>query len=91
MNPIAKLVYNKFYLDEIYNVIIIKPIKTASYVFYEFIEKYVIDFAVNGVAKIVNLSGVMIRILQSGSLSAYLFIMVFGILVFLVLQGFVFN
>ena len=91
MNPVAKLVYNKFYLDEIYDFIIVKPIKTASYAFYEFVEKYVIDFAVDGVAKIANLGGVLVRTLQTGSLSAYLFMMVFGILVFLVLQGFVFN
>ena len=91
LNPISKLAYNKFYIDELYDTIVVKPIKVASYALYEFVEKYVIDFVVNAVGRLALLVGSALRFLQTGNVSFYLFAMVISIMVFLVLQGFVFN
>lgn len=82
-----KLSYNKFYIDEIYNVLFVKPLDALSRFFYKRVDKSVIDGFVNGVGSFIESSGKGIRQLQSGHVGFYIFMMVIGVIAIL-LYGF---
>ncbi len=78
-----KLLANKWYVDELYNSIIVKPIELFSGLLKNVIEKNVIDGAVNGVGKLVVASSRQLRLIQNGQVGSYILIMVVFIIVFL--------
>lgn len=82
-NGFSKVVYNKFYIDELYQQIIEKPILGLSKRLYQWIEVQVIDRIVNGTGSFIVWSGTMVRFVQTGHVGFYLFIMVFGIIAIL--------
>ena len=85
---IIKLIYNKFYIDEIYNLLIIKPIFWSSGVFHSIIEIQIIDSVIESVGKLTIVLGRKLRLLQTGNVGFYLFAMVFGIILVLVFNVF---
>ncbi len=81
----AKLVANKYYVDEIYEALITKPLNGISSFVYKFIDQGFIDKLVNGTGTSLNgLSG-LLRFVQTGNIGGYIFSMVIGIIVILVL------
>jgi NADH-quinone oxidoreductase subunit L len=80
---LAKISYNKFYLDEIYDAIIRKPLDVLSAFFYRIIDKKLIDGLVNGLGWTANEGSKGLRLLQSGNVGFYIFMMVFGIVALL--------
>ncbi len=80
-----RTVYNKYFIDEIYNTIVVKPLYWLSHVFDIFIEKLGIDRLVNGVGGSVEEGSKTLRLLQNGKIGFYIFAMVIGILVLLTL------
>ncbi|MBC8054397.1 MAG: NADH-quinone oxidoreductase subunit L [Sphingobacteriaceae bacterium] len=84
---LAKLSYNKYYIDEIYDLIITKPLNALSEFFFKVIDKAVIDGVVNGLGRATTEASKGIRLLQSGNIGFYIFMMVAGI-VALLLYGF---
>ena len=85
---LSKVVSNKWYVDEIYNAIIVKPIQSIAGFFSNVVEKKGIDSFVNGVGKAVNYGSRQIRLLQTGQVSAYMLMMVVAILVLFIIQLF---
>jgi NADH-quinone oxidoreductase subunit L len=86
-SALAKLSYNKYYLDEIYDTIITKPLNILSGFFYKVVDKAAIDGLVNGLGKATIEAGKGLRLLQSGNIGFYIFMMVASI-VGLLLYGF---
>lgn len=82
-SALAKLSYNKFYLDEIYNFIITKPLDALSKFFYRIIDTKLIDGIVNGLGWSTTEASKGVRLLQSGNVGFYIFMMVFGIIALL--------
>ncbi len=80
---LEKLSYNKFYLDEIYDTIIRKPLDTFSNFFYKIIDNKVIDGLVNGLGWTTNEGSKSLRLLQSGNVGYYIIMMVVGIVALL--------
>jgi NADH-quinone oxidoreductase subunit L len=80
----GKLIYNKFYIDEIYAFFIEKPFGKLSGFLFNNVEKKVLDPLVDGVGDLTSEIGTFTRQLQRGNLSFYLFAMVAGILLFIV-------
>jgi len=78
---LAKVLENKWYLDEIYDAIVVKPIAAFSGLLDKYAERKGIDGIVNGVGKSVRWGGDRLRLLQSGQVGFYIFIMVIGIVV----------
>lgn len=78
---LAKVLENKWYIDELYNAIIVKPLHKLAAFLSNIMETKVIDGAVNGVGQFVNWSAGRLRTLQSGQVGVYLFAMVIGIIV----------
>lgn len=82
-----KLSYNKLYIDELYDNLIVKPLNGLSKILYKFFDKSIIDGIVNGFGTFIESSGKGIRQLQSGHVGFYIFMMVIGIVAIL-LYGF---
>ncbi|WP_410479240.1 NADH-quinone oxidoreductase subunit L [Pedobacter nototheniae] len=82
-SALAKLSYNKFYLDEIYDFLITKPLDALSKFFYRILDNKVIDGIVNGLGWGTNEASKGVRLLQSGNVGFYIFMMVFGIVALL--------
>ncbi len=85
---IGKVLANKWYIDELYDSVILKPIQSLAAFFSNVIEKNFIDGFVNGVGKAVNYGSRQIRLLQNGLVGTYVLLMVFGILVLFIIQLF---
>ena len=84
----GKVLENKWYVDELYDAIIVKPVKGLGSFANQFIEKSGIDAIVNGVGRLVSYSSRQLRWLQSGQVGNYILLMVVSMLVFFVLQFF---
>lgn len=80
---LEKLSYNKFYLDEIYDTIIRKPLDAFSNFFYKIIDNKVIDGLVNGLGWTTNEGSKSLRLLQSGNVGYYIIMMVVGVVALL--------
>lgn len=85
---LGKVLANKWYVDELYDTIIVKPIQSAAVFFNNVMEKKGIDGFVNGVGKAVNYGSRQIRLLQSGHVGTYVLLMVVGILILFIVQMF---
>ena len=84
---LAGLSYNKYYIDEIYDVIITKPLNALSGFFFKVVDKAGIDGLVNGLGSGTTEASKGMRLLQSGNIGFYIFMMVAGI-IGLLLYGF---
>ena len=84
----GKILENKWYVDEFYNSILVKPLQAIAAFFNTIVEKKGIDGMVNGVGKAVNYGSRQIRLLQSGQIGNYVLLMVLGILVLFIIQLF---
>lgn len=84
----ARVLENKWYVDELYDAVIVRPLKSLSRFFNNVIERSGIDALVNGVGKTINYGSRQIRLLQSGQVGAYILMMVTGILVLFIIQLF---
>jgi NADH-quinone oxidoreductase subunit L len=84
----GKVLANKWYVDELYNAIVVKPLDTLEQ-FLVWIDKYVIDGIVNGVGRLVQYSSRQLRLLQSGQVGGYVLLMVVGIIVLFLVELFV--
>jgi NADH-quinone oxidoreductase subunit L len=84
----GKLLENKWYVDELYNSIIVQPLNKLSSVADRYFERSGIDAIVNGVGRLVNYGGRQLRWLQSGQVGSYVLLMVISMLMFFVLQFF---
>jgi NADH-quinone oxidoreductase subunit L len=82
--PIYKLLYNKYYVDEIYDLIVVKPITWGSEKFlWRFFDVKVIDGTVNASARFTATISSVIRFFQNGIVQFYAVVFVIGILIIL--------
>ena len=84
MTAPQRVMYNKYYVDELYDAIIRKPFDKLSDLAYRFFEIPVVDGIVNGVGNAAKQIGGIVKYAQSGSIGLYLFSMVVAIILFIV-------
>jgi NADH-quinone oxidoreductase subunit L len=84
----GKILQNKWYVDELYEAIIVKPINKLGAFAGNALERSGIDALVNGVGKLVNYGSRQLRWLQSGQVGSYVLLMVVSMVLFFVLQFF---
>ncbi len=84
----GKVLANKWYVDELYGVIILKPLSAIESML-QWIDKYVIDGIVNGIGRLVQYGSRQLRLVQSGQVGGYVLLMVVGILVLFLVELFV--
>jgi len=85
-NSFVKAMEKKFYVDEIYNAIIIRPLTRVSTFFENILDKKVVDGFVNGVGKGVTYGSRQLRLLQSGQVTSYILLMVLGLIILFAIQ-----
>jgi NADH-quinone oxidoreductase subunit L len=85
LKPWQRIIYNKYYVDEIYDFLIRKPLDVLSTGFHKFIDSQIIDGMVNGVGSFVKSAGSVIRLAQSGNISFYITGMVMGVVLIILL------
>jgi NADH-quinone oxidoreductase subunit L len=85
---LGKVLENKWYVDELYEAIIVKPLHKLGGFLNSFFERSVIDGIVNGVGKVVNYGSRQLRLLQSGQVGSYVLLMVISMVLIFLLQFF---
>jgi NADH-quinone oxidoreductase subunit L len=85
---ISSFLANKWYVDEIYNAVIVKPLNRFSCFLDRIVEAKIIDGVVVGVGKAVQFSSRQLRYLQSGQVGSYILIMMISIIIFFIFQLF---
>jgi NADH-quinone oxidoreductase subunit L len=80
---LANLSYHKFYIDELYDTLIRKPLDALSVFLYRVVERLGIDGFINGLGKGSVEASKGLRLLQTGNVGFYIFMMVVGIIAIL--------
>ena len=86
--PWYRVLYNKYYIDELYDRIFVKPLYYLSDLFYRIVDLKIVDGAVNAVGKGVNKGSSLVRLVQEGSVGFYIFAMVIGIILIMAINLF---
>ena len=76
-----RAIYNKWYIDEFYDALIINPTKKLGTVLWLFFDVRIVDGLVNGLGWIVRASGRALRYTQTGYTHNYAMSMVVGVVV----------
>jgi NADH-quinone oxidoreductase subunit L len=72
MHGLYSLVYNKYFIDEVYGALIIRPLLWISTnVLWHGVDETLIDGTVNGTARVAREAGGQLRELQSGNARSY--------------------
>lgn len=85
---LTKVLENKWYVDELYDSIIVNPLHRFGAFLNNSLERSGIDALVNGVGKAVQYSSRQVRWLQSGQIANYILLMVVSMVLIFVLQFF---
>jgi NADH-quinone oxidoreductase subunit L len=73
-----KILYHKYFVDELYDILFVKPLYFLSQLTHKIMETKLIDGIVNGFGQVISASSNSLRYIQNGSVSFYLFLMVIG-------------
>ena len=83
-----KLIYNKYFVDEIYGAVVVNPVVSGSReVLWKGVDVAVIDGAVNGVGNRARGIGGVLKRLQSGNIRSYAAWVLLGSVVLLFVMG----
>ena len=85
---LTQLSRGKFYVDELYDTIIVRPVMALSSALYRFVEQRVVAPLVGGLGEGVLGFGRNLRLVQGGSVGAYVLLMVVGLVLILGLNFF---
>jgi NADH-quinone oxidoreductase subunit L len=89
MGGLHRLVYNKYFVDEVYDAAIIQPVVGGSrFILWRGIDAGLIDGLVNGIGARARGVGNVLRLLQSGNIRSYAAWVVLGSIVLLLALGF---
>ena len=80
---VARVVYRKYYIDEIYDYVIVRPLFMLSRFSDRVIETLAIDKLVNTIGHALTGASSLFRSIQTGSIGFYIFVMVVSIILLL--------
>ncbi len=84
----AKVLENKWYVDELYDSIIVKPLHWLGGFLKDVFDLKVVDGLVNGAGRLVNYGSRQLRLLQSGQVGSYVLLMVLSMVLIFAIQFF---
>ena len=73
-----RLLYRKYYVDELYDWAIVRPIKVTALLLYRFVELAAVDATVDNVGKLTRWAGGKLRLTQTGYARNYALSILFG-------------
>jgi NADH-quinone oxidoreductase subunit L len=74
----AKVLYNKWYVDEIYDAIVVRPVMNGSRALWRYVDVGIVDRTANGLGSIARGLGWVGSRLQTGNLNVYALAIVAG-------------
>lgn len=74
----SKVLNHKYFVDEFYETVIVKPLRLMSDFLYKIFDIQVVDGIVNGMGRLVQYASTQLRYMQTGTVSFYLFAMALG-------------
>jgi NADH-quinone oxidoreductase subunit L len=77
--PVYKLLFNKYYIDELYSKTIVQPTLKASEKIILAFDTYIIEGIVNGIPSLIGAFSRRLREIQTGMLSNYALAMALGV------------
>ncbi|PKK82191.1 MAG: NADH-quinone oxidoreductase subunit L [candidate division Zixibacteria bacterium HGW-Zixibacteria-1] len=83
LSGIHKLLYGKYFIDELYDVIIVTPLVVGSKFLWKIFDVLIIDGFINGMAVVIGDISTSLRPAQSGVLRTYTTIFLVGVVVIL--------
>ncbi len=83
LKPLHRLSLNKFFLDELFTYLLVVPVKVLSLICTLF-DKYLIDGLLDFVGSIPSTIGRIVRPMQNGLVSNYAWVMLLGVVLFLI-------
>jgi NADH-quinone oxidoreductase subunit L len=75
-----KILENKWYVDEIYEAIFVRPVHFLSEILWKDVDVKVIDRIVMSFAKAAQMTGDTVRLIQTGSIQLYALMLIMGVL-----------
>jgi len=78
-----RVLNRKWYVDEAYDAVVVRPLLAASRFFWKFVDQGIIDGAVNGFGRASRVIGWAGAQLQTGQVNTYAFAVVVGVLILL--------
>jgi NADH-quinone oxidoreductase subunit L len=85
----GKLLANKWWVDEFYDAIFVKPVNALAGFFNTVFEKSIVDGFVNGVGRAIKYGSRQIRLIQSGQVGGYVLLMVIGMVILFLVEVFI--
>jgi len=74
------LLFNKYYVDEIYDFLIVKPYYFISNILFRLVDRFIIETLLIGLSlRIVYVAGYLLRLLQNGYLYRIISIGIIGL------------
>ena len=83
LSGLSKVLYNKWYVDEIYDRLIVQPLIKSSRFCWKVVDAIVIDGVVNGVGWAARALGFIVSMFQTGTVNMYAFVLTIGALIIL--------
>ena len=68
---VHRVLLNKYYVDEIYDAVVVRPLLATAEWLWRVWDTLVIDGLVNGTARMVQAGGLFLRFWQTGNVQAY--------------------
>jgi NADH-quinone oxidoreductase subunit L len=78
-----RLLYNKYYVDEIYNATFVHPLVRGSEIIYDNFDLKVVDGAINGSASATGFFGRILSYIQTGLVKDYALLFLLGVVIFI--------
>jgi len=88
-NTPYRIIFNKYYVDEFYSMVIVKPVINFALFLWKIVDVKIIDGTANGIASLTRWAGEVFRRTQTGYLRNYALSLIFGAIV--ILTYFVFR
>ena len=83
LSGFSRILYNKWYVDEIYDHLIVQPLIRSSRFCWRVIDTGVIDGVVNGLGWVARGLGFVVSMFQTGTVNMYAFVLTVGALIIL--------
>ncbi len=83
VSGLKKVIYNKFYIDELYDAVFVQPVMRLSSWLHSAVDNRVIGGLINGISGSVAETGSVLRKLQTGNIGTYIWLITLGLIIFL--------
>jgi NADH-quinone oxidoreductase subunit L len=79
-DDLGRVLYNKWYVDELYDRIVVRPVQALSRAFYSIVDRGFIDGIIDGSGRLAQGVGLLAGRIQTGQLNTYAFVILIGAL-----------